>query len=187
MFFLSAGDLHEHGGSAGPGGSREGTQPRALGGRWDPQGQGPVGIRGTTSCPWAVLPSRTASIPLHIPWQSEIPSAAGAPVPALLPPLVPHRAGHQSHLGCIRCSTVSTTPSSHPHPSAWHRPPLPRPEASWCSWDSEIQITGVLLRPAPDEVRHAPRGMSAPGALPERSVSPFKSLKHCYYSEAKQR
>lgn len=128
MFFLSAGDLHEHGGSAGPGGSREGTQPRALGGRWDPQGQGPVGIQGTTSRPWAVLPSRTASIHLHIPWQSEMPSAAGAPVPALLPASVPHQAGHRSHLGCIRYSMVSTTPSSHPHPSAWHRTP-----ASPCS------------------------------------------------------
>lgn len=107
------GAWRERGGDLAPG----------IGGRWDPWGQGRVGIWGTTPHPWAVLLSRTASIHLHIPRQSEMPSAAAAPIPALLPPLVPHRAGRRSHLGCVGCSTVGTKPSSHPHPSPWHRSP----------------------------------------------------------------
>lgn len=111
--------------------------------------------------------------------RSSCPSAAAsfsaAPSRSSKPPWM-HQVRHGEHHAFLTPSSLSLAPA-----------PLPRPAASWCSWDSEIQIPGVLLRPAPGEVRHVPRGMSAPGALPERSVSPFKSLKHCYYSEAKQR
>lgn len=74
-------------------------------------------------------------------------------------------------------------PVPHPVPSDAGSPPCPSdPE------HKRIAIMGNFLgHPAPWRFKHAPRSMSALVAVLEQSVSPFKSLKHRYYSEAKQR